>query len=133
MEEEQEDQQVEEIIEEVEEIPLGEDASALFSSGEEKSLEIIHAGRRWIFKYKELTWGEKNACIDESQSWGTDGGFEFSISKYYAAALTRMLTTTPIRPITETTLNRLDRVIGEQLVQLVPQPVEQSVPDLKVQ
>ena len=42
-----------------------------------------------------------------------------------------MLTHTPIRPITETTLNRLDRRIGEQLVAIVPQPVEQVIPDLK--
>ena len=134
IDEEQENQQVEEVVEEVvEELPLGEDASALFTNTDEKELEIVHAGRRCIFKYKELTWGEKNACIDESQSWTADGTFEFSISKYYAAALTRMLTTTPIRPITETTLNRLNRVIGEQLVQLVPQPVEPIVPDLKVQ
>ena len=72
-------------------------------------------------------------CIDEAQSWDQVGGFNFSISKYYASALTRMLTVTPIRPITETTLHRLDRAIGERLVEIVPQPVEQQVPDLKVQ
>ena len=118
-------------VEVVAEIPMGDDPSALFTSSEEKSLEILHAGKKWIFKYRELTWGEKNLCIDEAQSWDANGGFAFSISKYYASALTRMLTHTPIRPITETTLNRLDRSIGEQLVALVPQPVEQQVADLK--
>ena len=44
-----------------------------------------------------------------------------------------MLTDTPIRPITETTLNQLDRRIGEQLIAIVPQPVESSIQDLKVQ
>ena len=44
-----------------------------------------------------------------------------------------MLTETPIRPITETTLSKLDRAIGEQLVAIVPQPVESSVQDLKGQ
>ena len=116
------EQPVEEIPEVVEEVPMGEDPS---------SLEIVHAGRKWVFKYKELTWGDKNLCIDESQTWDASGNFSFSISKYYAAALTRMLTHTPIRPITETTLNRLDRRIGEQLVAIVPQPVEQVIPDLK--
>jgi len=125
--------QVDEIEEvpEVEEIPMGEDPSVLFTSVEEKALEIVHAGKKWVFKYRELTWGEKNICIDESQTWDANGGFSFSISKYYASALTRMLTHTPIRPITETTLNRLDRRIGEQLVAIVPQPVEQLIPDLK--
>ena len=118
-------------VEAVAEIPMGEDPSALFTSSEEKSLEILHDGKKWIFKYRELTWGEKNLCIDEAQSWDASGSFAFSISKYYASALTRMLTHTPIRPITETTLNRLDRSIGEQLVALVPQPVEQQVADLK--
>ena len=135
MEEEEEQLQTDEIEEvsevEVEEIPVGSDPSVLFTSVEEKALEIVHAGQKWVFKYKELTWGEKNICIDESQTWDANGGFSFSISKYYAAALTRMLTHTPIRPITETTLNRLDRRIGEQLVAIVPQPVEQVIPDLK--
>ena len=31
---------------------------------------------------------------------------------------------TPIRPITETTLAKLDRRIGEQLISIVPNPVE---------
>ena len=42
-----------------------------------------------------------------------------------------MLTDTPIRPITETTLNQLDRSIGEKLTSIVPQPVEQAVDDVK--
>ena len=135
MTEEQQEPQVDEAVQEevIPEIPMGDDPSVLFASQEEKSIEIIHAGRKWIFKYRELTWGDKNLCIDDAQSWDSVGGFNFSISKYYAAALTRMLTVTPIRPITEVTLNRLDRAIGERLVEIVPQPVEQQVPDLKVQ
>ena len=133
---------VEEVLEEDEEyedeeenevLPLGEDSSALFASGQEKIIEVVHAGKRWIFKYKEMTWGEKNACVDAAQTWDQNNGFNFSLSKYYAAALTRMLTETPIRPITETTLSKLDRAIGEQLVAIVPQPVEPNVQDLKGQ
>jgi len=133
---------VEEVLEEDEEyedeeeddiLPLGEDSSALFVSGEEKVIEVVHAGKRWIFKYKEMSWGEKNACVDVAQTWTENNGFNFSLSKYYAAALTRMLTETPIRPITETTLSKLDRAIGEQLVAIVPQPVEPNVQDLKGQ
>jgi len=132
----------EEVLEEDEEyeeeeeddvLPLGEDSSVLFASGQEKVIEVIHAGKRWIFKYKEMTWGEKNACVDAAQTWDQNNGFNFSLSKYYAAALTRMLTETPIRPITETTLSKLDRAIGEQLVAIVPQPVEPNVQDLKGQ
>jgi len=114
-------------------LPLGEDSSALFVSGQEKTIEVVHGGKRWIFKYKEMSWGEKNACVDAAQTWDQNNGFNFSLSKYYAAALTRMLTETPIRPITETTLSKLDRAIGEQLVAIVPQPVEPNVQDLKGQ
>ena len=131
------DQSVEEVEEEVEEevdteLPLGEDPSALFASSKEKTLEIEFAGKRWQFKYRQMTWGEKNYCIDKAQTWDASGGFTFSVATYYAAALTKMLTDTPIRPITETTLNRLDREIGEALVSIVPQPVEQGVANLKV-
>ena len=113
------------------ELPMGTDGSLLYAGREEKVLEIVHAGQRWAFKYKELSWGQKNACIDEAQQWDATEGFKFSVSKYYAAALTRMLTDTPINPITEATLNNLDRVIGEKLIALVPQPVEQNVEEIK--
>jgi len=119
-------------VEDAEELlPLGTDSSALFAVKTEQTLEIIHEGKRYLFKYKDLTWGEKNACVDAAQSWSDPAGFSFSVSKYYASALTRMLTDTPIRPITETTLNQLDRRIGEQLIAIVPAPVESSVQDLK--
>ena len=126
----------EEVYEDVEyekELPISTDASALFAIQTEQTLEIKHEGKRYLFKYKDLTWGEKNACVDLAQSWDQNAGFSFSVSKYYAAALTRMLTDTPIRPITETTLNQLDRRIGEQLIAIVPQPVETNVQDLKAQ
>ena len=112
-------------------LPLGSDPALLYAGREEKILEIVHAGQRWQFKYKDLSWGQKNACIDEAQQWDSETGFRFSVSKYYASALTRMLTDTPIRPITETTLNQLDRSIGERLTSIVPQPVEQAVEDVK--
>ena len=113
------------------ELPMGTDGSLLYAGREEKVLEIVHAGQRWQFKYKDLSWGQKNACIDEAQQWDATEGFKFSVSKYYAAALTRMLTDTPITPVTETTLNNLDRAIGEKLIALVPQPVEQNVEEAK--
>ena len=112
-------------------LPMGTDGSLLYAGREEKVLEIVHAGQRWAFKYKELSWGQKNACIDEAQQWDATEGFKFSVSKYYAAALTRMLTDTPIHPVTETTLNNLDRAIGEQLIALVPQPVESATETVK--
>jgi len=121
----------EQVEDEEELLPLGTDSSALFAVKTEQTLEIIHEGKRYLFKYKDLTWGEKNACVDAAQSWSDPAGFSFSVSKYYASALTRMLTDTPIRPITETTLNQLDRRIGEQLIAIVPAPVESSVQDLK--
>ena len=120
---------VPEVVEE--ELPMGNDPSILYAGREEHSLEIVHAGQRWVFKYKDLSWGQKNECIDEAQQWDTDAGFKFSVTKYYAAALTKMLTSAPIKPITETTLNQLDRQIGEKLIAIVPQPVEPAVEDVK--
>jgi len=120
---------VPEVVEE--ELPMGNDPSILYAGREEHSLEIVHAGQRWLFKYKDLSWGEKNQCIDEAQQWDTETGFKFSVTKYYAAALTKMLTSAPIKPITETTLNQLDRQIGEKLIAIVPQPVEAVVEDVK--
>ena len=105
------------------ELQEGIDPGDLFASDEEKSLEIFNKGKKWIFKYKDLTWGDKNKCLDDAQQW-KDGEFQFSISKYYSVALTRMLTQTPVRPITETTLMKLDRFVGEQLTSIVPQPME---------
>ena len=126
------EENVEAVPEVVEEkLPMGHDPAVLYAGREEHSLEIVHAGQRWVFKYKDLSWGQKNECIDEAQQWDTDAGFKFSVTKYYAAALTKMLTSAPINPITETTLNKLDRHIGEQLIAIVPQPVEAAVEDVK--
>ena len=108
-------------------LPRGVNSGDLFASEEEHELEIVHKGQTWSFKYKDLTWGDKNFCIDQAQQWDTDGGsFKFSIQKYFAAAITRMLTSTPIRPITEMTLQSLDRAVGEKLIQIVPNPVEDT-------
>ena len=133
--EEVEEEEVEEEVseEEVEEVlPIGEDPSLLFASTAEEILEVIHQGRRWQFKYRQMTWGEKNYCVDKAQTWDSNGTFNFSLQSYYAAALTKMLTETPIKPITETTLSRLDRKIGEALISIVPQPIEDQVNNLKV-
>ena len=119
-----------EVIEE--EIPVGTDSGILFASEETKTLEIIFKGQKWVFTYKDLNWGDKNACVDQAQEW-ENGEFKFSVNKYYVKALSLMLVDTPIRPITETTLAKLDRRIGEQLVAIVPNPVEMpgEVEDLK--
>ena len=119
-----------EVIEE--EIPVGTDSGILFASEETKTLELIFKGQKWVFTYKDLTWGDKNACVDQAQEW-ENGEFKFSVNKYYVKALSLMLVDTPIRPITETTLAKLDRRIGEQLVAIVPTPVEMpgEVEDLK--
>ena len=110
-------------------IEVGSDPGDLFASEEEKTLEVLHQGKKWVFKYKEMTWGDKNKCLDEAQEW-KGGDFKFSISISYAIALTKMLTTTPVRPITEMTLQKLDRTVGEQLTAIVPQPIE-APPDLE--
>ena len=106
----------------------GVNSGDLFASEEEKTLEVLHQGKKWLFKYKDLAWGDKNKCLDEAQTW-SNGEFQFSISNYYANALTRMLTQTPVRPITEMTLQKLDRSVCEQLTAIVPQPIE-APPDL---
>ena len=107
----------------VEDFPVGTDSGSLFASEETKTLEIIFKGQKWVFTYKDLTWGDKNACVAQAQEW-ENGEFKFSVNKYYVKALSLMLVDTPIRPITETTLAKLDRRIGEQLISIVPNPVE---------
>jgi len=107
----------------VEDFPVGTDSGSLFASEETKTLEIIFKGQKWVFTYKDLNWGDKNACVDQAQEWDS-GEFKFSVNKYYVKALSLMLVDTPIRPITETTLAKLDRRIGEQLISIVPNPVE---------
>jgi len=106
-------------------LPKGVNSGDLFASEDELELEIKHRGQIWSFKYKDLTWGDKNYCIDQAQVWEGDT-FRFSVQKYYAAALTRMIISSPIRPITDLTLQKLDRAVGEKLIQIVPNPVEDA-------
>jgi len=110
---------------EEQELEEGTDPSALYADGAEHSLELHHQGKKWTFYYREMTWGEKSECIDAAQIW-SDGDFKFSIFRYYAMALQKMLVRSPIRPISETTLRKLSREIGEALISIVPAPVEES-------
>ncbi len=116
------DSTTEEVVEDLEE---GTDPSALYADSSEHVLELQFKGKKWTFYYRDMTWGEKSECIDAAQIWG-DGDFKFSIFRYYAMALQKMLVRSPIRPMTETTLQRLSREIGEALISIVPTPVEQS-------
>ena len=114
---------VPEEVPQIQEVPNGLDPGELYASEETKTLEIIFKGQKWVFKYKDLNWGDKNYCIDQAQMWEGQS-FKFSVQKYYAIALTRMLVESPIRPITETTLQKLDRNVGERLIAIVPNPIE---------
>ncbi len=104
-----------------EELELGINASELFASVDEKELEIVHNGKKWIFKYRDLSWKEKYDCVDAATSL-TGDDFGFSLGKYYIIALTKMLTSSPITPLTETTISKLDKDVGAQLLAIVPNP-----------
>jgi len=108
-----------------EELIEGTDSSVLYADSSEHSLELQYQGKKWTFYYRDMTWGEKNECVDAAQVWDS-GDFSFSISKYYVMALQKMLIRSPVRPITETTLTRLNREIGEALTSIVPNPMEQG-------
>ncbi len=105
-----------------EELEMGVNPAELFADTEEKNLEIVHKGKKWVFKYKDLSWKEKYACVDEATDMS--GEFKFSLTKYYVAALTKMLTKSPIHPLTETTLSKLAGPVGAQLMAIVPPPVD---------
>ena len=119
------DQEQENQPENDEELLEGTDPSVLFADSKEHILELQYQGKKWTFYYREMTWGEKNECVDAAQIWDS-GDFSFSISKYYVMALQKMLIRSPVRPITETTLSRLNREIGEALISIVPNPMEQG-------
>ena len=125
VEEEAQDQEKDSTIEEVVELEEGTDPSALYADSSEHVLELQLKGKKWTFYYRDMTWGEKSECIDAAQIWG-DGDFKFSIFRYYAMALQKMLVRSPIRPMTETTLQKLSREVGEALISIVPTPVEES-------
>ena len=113
----------------VEELELGVNPNDLFTSPEEiKELEFIFKGKRWVIKYRELTWKEKYDCVDTAQVWGTgengEGEFKFSLSTYYITSLVKMIKEAPFTPISETTLSRLDSQVGSILQTIVPLPAD---------
>jgi len=125
VEEEAQTQLEDSTTEEIIELEEGTDPSALYADSSEHVLELQLKGKKWTFYYRDMTWGEKSECIDAAQIWG-DGDFKFSIFRYYAMALQKMLVRSPIRPMTETTLQKLSREVGEALISIVPTPVEET-------
>jgi len=114
------------IDEEEQELEMGSDPTELFADKNEKELVITHNDKKWIFKYKDLSWKEKYDCVDAATSMNGDD-FGFSLGKYYVIALSKMLTSSPISPITETTISKLDKNVGSQLLAIVPNPSDPSV------
>ena len=104
-------------------IEMGANPQELFASTEERTLEFVHNGKKWMFKYRDLDFGSKGDCIDAAQTW-VNGEFKFSLKKYYALALSKMITSGPIQPITDTTLGRLSQDVGAKLIGIVPPPVD---------
>ena len=107
-------------------LEAGTNPGDLFTETEEKTLEIVHKNKKWVFKYKDLSWKDKYDCVDAAASIeGED--FSFSLSRYYMTALGKMLTHSPIQPLTETTISRLDKDVGAQLISIVPPPADEAV------
>ena len=110
------------------ELEVGIDASELMSSGVVHTLDVIHNNKKWVFQYRDLNWSEKYRCIDASQEW-TDGDFSFSLAKYYLNCLEVMITDSPIKPFTATTIGNLDTSVVAQLISVVPPPSDVDTPE----
>ena len=109
-------------------LQTGTDGTELFVNESAKILEIYHNEKKWVFTYKVLSWAEKYKCVDAAQIWN-QGEFSFSLSAYYAAALTSMIIDSPVKPFTETTLQKLDTDVVTQLLTIVPPPADPDIPD----
>jgi len=109
-------------------VPTGSDGTELFVNESTKVLEIYHNEKKWVFTYRILSWAEKYKCVDAAQIW-TQGEFSFSLSAYYSAALTAMIIDSPVRPFTDTTLQKLDTDVVTQLLTIVPPPADPEIPD----
>lgn len=120
---------VNEEVEEVEqELEVGTDPGELYANEEIQELEIVHKGKKWVFKYKDLSWKQKYDCVDAATVMdGENVGF--FIGKYYVLALTKMLVDSPIKPLTETTISKLDKNVGAQLLAIVPPPADPALVD----
>lgn len=124
---------VEEVEEEVvEEIELGDNPNDLFAKATDiEELVFVFNNKKWIVKYRNLAWQEKNECVEEAQIYDVDEkgntSFKFSLSKYYTASLIKMIVEAPFSPVTETILSKLDAKVGGILQTIVPNPAD---PDL---
>ena len=116
----EETEEVEQVLE------VGVDPSELYASQETQELVIVHNNKTWVFKYRDLSWKEKYDGVDSAATMdGDDVGY--SIGTYYIVALEKMLIDSPIKPITETTLSKLDKDVGAQLVSIVPAPADPAM------
>jgi len=98
----------------------GTDGSELYVDQTEKIKVIEHNGKVWRFKYRELTWAEKNRALSAAGSIDENREAHFDLDKYQRMCLSKMLTETPFKEDITVALIKLDHEVGDQLAELVP-------------
>jgi len=106
--------------EETKEMKEGTDGNELYVDRTEKEKAIRHNGKIWRFKYRELTWAEKNRAISAAGSIDENKVGHFDVDKYNRVCLSKMLTETPFKEDLGIALIKLDPEVGNQLAELVP-------------
>ena len=94
--------------------------SALYANREPKELEIEYNGATYLFKYRPLTWAERNRVMSEALTVDANDKGHFDLDKYQRGCLQRMLTEHPFDEDLAVALVKLDDEIGRKLAEIVP-------------
>lgn len=110
-----------------EELEIGTDITELFKKTGSQPFEFEHNGKRWQFKYKELSWEEHFLVIEGSYDTrtGLDGVSQrfFNASRYYAEIFKVAILEIPGgKPLVDTYLRMLPSDVVTKMLPMVPGP-----------
>ena len=115
---------------EIDKIPEGKDANELYVDTSEKEQWIVHKGKKYKIKYRDMSWGEKNSTLSSMLEFDAKGGkMSLNMRAYNLKALQTILVSAPFK-ISEPILDRLDVAVGEQLEKIIPKPFQAALTDV---
>lgn len=114
-------------------LELGTDPNELFTSTENRPVEIEYNNKIWKFVTRDLTWSEKNQIISDSAIMKTidrsgKSTARFDVNKYNQLYLEKSVVSGPIE-LTKVNFLKLDAKFGDLLVANIVERSEELAED----
>ena len=97
-----------------EQLPYGTDPTELFADRTIKEKTIVFNDKRWVFKYRDLTWAQLSKLSNNSTTVSERGIITFNVVKYNDEYLAETIVKAPF-PMNRASLTSISKDFGRVL------------------